>query len=151
MNIPYENASSGANAQEEIKKILRRLGCDCIGFMEDSLNKKLTVCFIHRGQKYEIACSASGWAAFFLEHNPHTTRHRRSRREYEEDALEQGFVAINSVLRDTVKSLVTMVEIEAVPMHYAFLPYLLTENGETVGSRIQELKGFLPALPEHSE
>jgi hypothetical protein len=37
MTIPYASATSGAKAREEITEILRRLGCEEIGFMENLL------------------------------------------------------------------------------------------------------------------
>jgi hypothetical protein len=33
--IPYASASSGANARDEITKLLRRFGCESAGFMDD--------------------------------------------------------------------------------------------------------------------
>ena len=33
--IPYASATNGAAAREEITKILRRFGCESVGFMDD--------------------------------------------------------------------------------------------------------------------
>ena len=33
--VPYENATSGARAREEITALLRRMGCESVGFMDD--------------------------------------------------------------------------------------------------------------------
>lgn len=35
MGVPYENATSGTKARDEINKILRRFGCDQIGWTDD--------------------------------------------------------------------------------------------------------------------
>lgn len=34
-SVPYAGATSGAAAREDISKILRRFGCESIGFMDD--------------------------------------------------------------------------------------------------------------------
>lgn len=34
--VPYESASSGASARDEVTKILRRFGCESVGFMPDN-------------------------------------------------------------------------------------------------------------------
>ena len=34
-SIPYAAATTGLKAREEISKVLRRFGCESIGFMDD--------------------------------------------------------------------------------------------------------------------
>jgi len=38
MTTPYDRATSGAAARDEITKLLRRFGCDSVGFMDDFEN-----------------------------------------------------------------------------------------------------------------
>jgi len=35
VSIPYASATTGTKAREEISKVLRRFGCESIGFMEE--------------------------------------------------------------------------------------------------------------------
>lgn len=37
MTTPYASATSDMRAREEVKKILRRFGCEAIGFMDDEV------------------------------------------------------------------------------------------------------------------
>jgi hypothetical protein len=62
------------------------------------------------GPARQLNASAQGWAQIWLKENPYTYRCRRSRVEYEQGALEQGHVAVNSILRDWIKGQVTAVE-----------------------------------------
>lgn len=32
--VPYAGATSGASARDEVTKVLRRFGCDSVGFMD---------------------------------------------------------------------------------------------------------------------
>ena len=143
-NVPYADATSGARAQEEIKKLLQGFGCDCIGFMDDYRDQAITLGFIHRGRRVEMKVSANGWAAMYMEKEPWSSRRRGTYEAYKEKALAQGMIAINSVLRDWVKGLVTAVECEAMPFEHIFLPFMLTANGKTVAQQVETLK----LLPE---
>ena len=49
MVIPYANATSDLRARDEIKKILRRFGCESVGFMDDFERHEVLLAFIHRG------------------------------------------------------------------------------------------------------
>ena len=49
MSIPY--AATGRKAREEITKILRRLGCESIGFMDDYSKAEMLLAFTHRGRQ----------------------------------------------------------------------------------------------------
>jgi hypothetical protein len=93
--VPYEGATSGENARAETIKILRRLGCEEIGFMDKFETQELLLYFKHRGQAVHFIASARGWARMWLRKNPYTDHIRRSRYEYEQDALRQGHIAIN--------------------------------------------------------
>jgi hypothetical protein len=45
MTIPYASASAGVRARDEITKILRRLGCDSIGWMDDFEKHEVLLAF----------------------------------------------------------------------------------------------------------
>ena len=137
--VPYEGATSGENAQAETKKILRRLGCTEVGFMDKYETHELLLYFKHRGQQVHFTASAKGWAQMWLRKNPYTDRTRRSRYDYEQDALRQGHIAINSIVRDWVKGQCTAIESGVLSFEAVFMPFMLTSDGRRLIERVQEL------------
>jgi hypothetical protein len=63
MPLPYENATSGAGALEEIAKVLKRFGCGRFGTMTDSDAGELIVQFNARGNEVMVKASIRGYAA----------------------------------------------------------------------------------------
>src|SRR6516225_5112121 len=76
---PYASATSGGRAREEISKVLRRLGCESIGFMDDFEKQELFLAFKHRGRQVQWRASAKGWAQMYLKANPYNGYRRCSR------------------------------------------------------------------------
>ena len=58
MGLPYENATSGGAALEDIRKLLTKFGCDRFGTMTDQENGELIVQFTYRGR--DITAKATG-------------------------------------------------------------------------------------------
>jgi len=145
--VPYASATSGAAARDEITKLLRRMGCESVGFMDNFDEKTVLLAFKHRGRAIQFEASAKGWAAWFLKENPWNQRMKKTKPQHEAAALDQGLIAVNSILRDYVKGMMTAVECGLMSVETAFLAHLITENGETVGQRITSLK-LLPAPTE---
>ncbi len=138
MSTPYASASSGGMARDEITKILRRFGCDSVGFMDDFEKHELLLAFTHRGRPIQLRASAKGWAQMFLKENPWNSRRRGQRVEWEQAALRQGHVAINSILRDWIKGQVTAVECGVLSFEAVFMPYMLTSDGRPLIERLAE-------------
>jgi hypothetical protein len=88
-------------------QILRRLGCEEIGFMDSFDQHEVLLAFKHRGRAVQLKASAKGWAQLYLKENPWTYSRRSARVEYEQAALRQGHVAVNSILRDLIKGQMT--------------------------------------------
>lgn len=137
MTVPYATASSGASARDEITKILRRFGCESVGFMDDFQEYSVLLAFKHRGQAVQLKASAKGWAAMFLKENPWTSRRAGTKHDYEQKALRQGLTAVNSILRDWIKGQVTAVECGVLSFEAVFLPYMLTTDGRPLIERLQ--------------
>jgi hypothetical protein len=112
--------------------------------MDDASRGDVLLAFEHRSQQVQVRVSAKGWAAMWLKKNPHTDRHRCSRHEWEQKALHQGLIAVNSMIRDWIKGQVTAIEAGMLSFEVAFMPYMLTSDGRTMAERITELK-LLPA------
>lgn len=144
MSVPYASAISGQRAREEITKILRRFGCDEIGFYDAFDKHEVLLQFTHRGRPFQIRVSAKGWAQLYLKEKPWTPNRRASRADYEQAALKQGYVALNSILRDAVKAQVTAVECGIVSFKAVFMPYMVTADGRPVVERLAEIN-LLPA------
>lgn len=138
MSTPYASATSGASARDEITKILRRFGCESVGFMDDFDKHEVLLAFTHRGRPVQLRASAKGWAATFLRENPWNHRRRGVQKDYERGALRQGQVAVNSILRDWIKGQVTAIECGILQFEAVFMPYMLTADGRPLIERIAE-------------
>ncbi|HKY85822.1 MAG TPA: hypothetical protein VJL90_03575 [Pseudorhodoplanes sp.] len=135
--VPYAGATSGSAAREEITKLLRRFGCESIGFMDDFEKHEILLAFCHRGRNMQLRASAKGWAALFLKENPWNSQRRSRRPEYEAAALAQGQIAVNSILRDWVKGQVMAVETGILSFEAVFMPFMLS-NGVPLIDRLRD-------------
>jgi len=144
MTVPYEGATSG-RARDEILKLLRHFGCESVGFMDDYENHSVLLAFRHRGRAVQLRASAKGWAALYMKEHPYSyNRSRKSKTEYEQNALRQGDIAINCILRDWVKGQLTAVECGVMSFEAVFLPYMLTSDGRPIIERIAAMPDLLP-------
>lgn len=139
MGIPYATATSGMKARDEITKLLQRFGCDSVGFMDEFDKKCVLLAFRHRGRPVNLRASAEGWAAMYLKERPYSSRMRASHSAYRQAALEQGLIAINSILRDWVKGQITAVECGMLSFEAVFMPYLMTDDGRPLIDRLGKL------------
>lgn len=142
--IPYENAKSGMAARDEITKLLRRFGCESVGFMDDFDDNSVLLAFKHKGRPIQLRASAKGWAALFLKDRPWSSRKRKRRAEYEDDALRQGIVSVNSILRDWVKGQIVAVECGMMPLDAVFMPYFVGRDGRSLYEHVTESKMLPP-------
>ena len=87
----------------------------------------------------------------YLRRNPWNTRRKTERRQYEQKALNQGMIAINSILRDWVKGMVTAIECDIFTFDTDFMPYMITEDGRTVAEIVLDPANSLNLLPPPRE
>jgi len=145
MSTPYATASSGHKARDEITKLLCRFGCESVGFMDDFEKHEVLLAFKHRGRSLQLRASAKGWAQLHLRTKPWTERMRsHTRHEYEQAALRQGHIAVNSILRDWIKGQLTAVECGMLSFEAVFMPYLITNDGRPLFERLRETKLLPP-------
>ena len=78
--------------------------------MDNFESHEVLLAFKHRGRAVQLKASAKGWTQMHLKENPWTYRRRSSRVDWEQSALAQGHVAVNSILRDWIKGQVTAIE-----------------------------------------
>jgi hypothetical protein len=64
-----------------------------------------------------------------LKAKPHTYRMRISRQAYEQAALKQGHIAVNSILRDWIKGQMTAVESGILSFEAVFRPFICHMTG----------------------
>lgn len=140
MKLPYENASSGSKAMEEIQKILKSFGCSSFGNMTDFNEEKLIVQFKYKETPITVEASFRGYANAWLKHNPYTSKKHCSKQEWEQKALEIGGVAVYSILRDWIKGQITAIECGILSFENAFLGQIMLPSGQTIFKKIQDQK-----------
>lgn len=136
MSLPYENATSGKAAVEEMRKLLHGFGAASFGVMEDFAAGLVTVQFMWRDRRVTIGANAKGYAAAWLRFHPYTSRMRVSKIEHERRALAQANMSVYSILRDWIKGQVTAVEVGMLSFEGAFLGQIMLPTGETVLERV---------------
>lgn len=143
--IPYENATSGGFALEEIRKLLTRFGCARFGTMTDAEHGELIVQFSYRGRDVTARASYRGYAAAWLREHPHGPRTKATRTQHERKALAQAEISVRSILRDWIKGQIMAVETGVLTFEGAFLGQILLPSGRTV---LAEVMGgqMLPAI-----
>lgn len=144
MSLPYENATSGNNAINDIQKMLRGFGCTKFATGEDYETGELFIQFEHRGRQVQLKASAKGYAAAWLKEHPYGPRTKGNRTDHEQRALKIGSVAVYSILRDWVKGQVTAIEIGMLTFEAAFLAHLVLPSGLSVIEHIGK-QNLLPA------
>jgi len=144
MGLPYENATSGGAALEDIRKLLTKFGCARFGTMTDAERGELVVQFTYRSRDVTAKASYRGYAAAWLKEHPFTHRTRGTKQAHELKALKQAEVSVCSILRDWIKGQVMAVETGILTFEGAFLGQILLPNGRTVLEQAAET--LLPAL-----
>jgi hypothetical protein len=148
MSIPYASTTSGEKALRDAQKILTQFGCNKFGHWIDTDVGSVTVQFEWQGRAVQIEASAKGWAAMYLRENPWNYRRALDQVGYERKALEQGSIAVYSMLRDWIKGQVTAVESGILTFEGAFLGQILLPSGRTVLQHIETEK--MLAAPEET-
>jgi hypothetical protein len=145
VSLPYQNATTGSNAMNEVQKILQRFGVQNFGHMQDFEKGELIVQFTFRDIPICVRASAKGYAAAWLKENPWSYRHRGTKAQHEQKALQIGAKAVYSILRDWIKGQVMAIESGILSFEGAFLGQMLLATGETVLERAVASK-MLPQL-----
>lgn len=146
MSLPYENATSGGAALEDIRRVLTRFGCSRFGTMTDAEKGELIVQFSYRGRDVSATASYRGYAAAWLKEHPYGPRTRGTQVDYERKAMKQAEISVCSVLRDWIKGQVVAIETGILSFEGAFLgQILLPSTGSTVLQAVQQAN-MLPAL-----
>lgn len=140
MALPYENATSGGAAIEDIRKLLTRFGCNRFGTMTDVDAGELLVQFTHRGRKVSARASYRGYATAWLREHPHTARTRGTKVDHEKKALRQAEISVCSILRDWIKGQVMAIETGVLTFEGAFLGQIMLPSGRTILEHVEQQK-----------
>lgn len=149
MALPYQTATSGQRAIDDVRRMLSKFGCQKFAAGEDFAKGEIFIQFEHRGRMIHVVASAKGYASAMLKDSPYSHRMRCSEVEYERKCLAQGQTAVYSILRDWVKGQVTAIECGIISFDAAFLGQMVLPDGRTVMERLSADK-LLPA-PEESK
>ena len=144
MSLPYASATSGDRARGEILKILRGFGCESVGFMDEFETHSLVLAFKYRGRAVQLRASAQGWANAYLRAEPWNHRRRQNRHDWEQKALAQGMIAVNSILRDWIKGQITAIDTGILTFEHVFMPHMLCHDGRPLVEHVQEHKMLAP-------
>lgn len=147
MALPYENATSGKNAINEMQSILKAFGCTSFGVMEEFADGIVIVQFSWRERNVTIRASVKGYASAWLKHHPWSSRMKLSRVDHERRALKQAQMSVYSILRDWIKGQVTAIEVGMLSFEGAFLGQIMLPTGETVLDRIERTEMLALAAP----
>lgn len=147
MAIPYAGATSGRKARDEVIKILRRFGAESVGYMDEFATKTVILQFTYMGRNVSMRANAQGWANAYVKDSPYTYRMKRTQHQYEQFAIDQGMIAVDSIIRDWVKGQMTAIETGILTFEGVFMPYMLTNDGRTLAERAVELLPALEKLP----
>lgn len=132
MTVPYDRATSGAKALEEIRKLLTKFGCGRFGTMTDVEDGALIVQFSYRGRDVTAKASYRGYAAALLKDQPWTRQRTTSESAWKAKALKQAEISVCSILRDWIKGQIMAIETGVLTFDGAFLGQILLPSGKTV-------------------
>jgi hypothetical protein len=107
--------------------------------MDDFQSHEVLLAFSHRDRRVQLRASARGWAELYLREQPWKAGRRGTRQNYEQKALQQGHIAVNSVFRDWVKGPVTAIETGVLTLEAVFMPFMLDAGGRPMLERVELL------------
>lgn len=147
MALPYENATSGSKALDDIQKILTTYGCQRFGTMTDNNEGHIIVQFNYRGREILVKASIRGYAKAWLDEHPYTSPgvNRCSKEKHQAKAMAQAQISTCSILRDWIKGQITAIEVGLLTFEGAFLGQILLPTGKTVLEAVEGAKMLPPA------
>lgn len=147
MSIPYEKATAGSNAINQMQKTLETFGCQSFGVMTDQERQVMIVAFKWRDRQVHLEASWKGYARALLKSRGQLNRAGQAEQKHQIKALEQAKTSVCSVLRDWVKGQTTAVECGVLSFEAAFMPHMLLKDGRRVVDAAQQAN-LLPGPAE---
>lgn len=135
--LPYSDSTADpVRAQQRIRDSLRKFGVTSIGFSEDFENHEVVVQFKYKDYPVCMPVNYGKLAGRYLEEDPYKSSRRCSEEEWEEKKRDVAYRAAFSLLDDYLKSLITIVEIEAFSFEEMFFAYFVNKRGQRVGEML---------------
>lgn len=141
--LPYEGATSGQRALQQIQQTLQGLGCTSFGSMQNFDQGKLIVQFVYNGMQVHMEASMHGYAERWLKAHPYKPSMRKTKVTHEREANRVASFAVYSILRDWIKGQVMAIETGILSFEGAFLGQLMLPSGATVLQHVTS-KNLLP-------
>lgn len=146
LELPYARSEAGSNREAEIRKVLRGLGADAIGFMVDDA-KHLIICqFRLKGRTVRIDVSAAAYEREWRKLNP--CGPRTDPGTYAARATMRAEYAVWAVLADWIKATASMIACGFQDVDTAFLPHIEAPDGRRIREVIAESSVQLLPPPE---
>jgi hypothetical protein len=146
--LPYET-STAKDALGELQKVLSKFGCAAFGTMTDVEHGETVVQFRWHDRHISLRASWKGYAEAWMRIHPYKWSSRRTKQDWQDEALRIAQKAVGSVLRDWVKGQVTAIECGVMSFEAAFMPHVLLPTGERVIDRLQAQGGLLQLENKH--
>jgi hypothetical protein len=132
VSLPYESATSGEKAVQDLQKILRGFGCTKFGHMTDTEAGEVLLQFEYRGRQVSARASVNGYAQAWLKEHPYSYRMRDTEAGHKRKAKAIAEIAVYSILRDWIKGQIMAIETGILSFEGAFLGQIMLPNGKTV-------------------
>ena len=148
--LPYETATAGDRALQELQRVLQGFGCQNFGTMIDNERQVVIVAFKWRERQVHMEASWRGYAMAWTKRHPWSRQSRLTRPDYDRRALAQGRVSVCSVLRDWVKAQTVAIECGILQFEEVFMPHMLLPDGRRVIQAAREAK-VLPQISHEDQ
>jgi len=125
MSLPYETATAGRSALDQIEKILTGFGATQYGHFIDDEQGLVQIVFKYQAHKVKLEASVKGYAELYLKEHPYNNRYRVTFKQHQQRALEQARTSVYSILRDWIKSQIMLVESGLTTFEQVFFASIL--------------------------
>jgi len=126
------------SSQTAIAELLEKHGCDQIAIIRQG--DESGVQFVLDEMPFLIRVDAQRVAARAIAIKPYHPRTRCNRAEYDQKMLDQARKVVWRHIHDWIRTALNMVENGMIDMITAFLPYLMTRDGGTLGTYVRDNK-----------
>jgi hypothetical protein len=120
--LKFVQSDRATAARTDIDRMLKRIGCNSIEFVDDIEKCELRLSFQHNNTHVVLPISAQTWTGIFLRLRPWTSDKGMSEQHYRENAARQGLMAISPMVKTWLFGQVVAVENGLVPFEVAFFP-----------------------------
>lgn len=133
-DLPYASSKSGQARENEIRATLRGVGATAIGFMVDDDRDMVIAQFRIAGREVTVPVSIGAYEAAWMRATPKGPR--TSAADHHRKARAQAELAVWGVLADWIKAQAAMMACGFMDADAAFLPHIVSPDGQRVIERL---------------